>query len=761
MKRWGLVAASLLAGSALSSYARAQSDPGAAPAPGETSAGSAPESLEEVAVYAARHGSGESAQNVPMAVTALNTNLLQAANTVNITDIGALMPNVQTPTVATFPGFPNFSIRGVGVSSSLPSVDPAVNILQDGMVIAFQGGALPSTFDLESVEVLRGPQGVLFGRNATGGAISFRTRRPGDSFQVLADVDYGNFNTADVSASVEGPIGTPDVLGKVAVIYRHSDGLFTNTNDGIFVPAPGNPTGAPILHGTGQVGGVDEITLKPTFEFNLGDSNTLTLFTQYERYNDGASYPRIYVPPNVASTPLQTVYGFTPTATGYSTNITNDGYEHLDEKHVIGELVSHFGAAQLTTTAAWRHVVFDTTVNFDGTPFALYFLPDNHETSGEYSFETRLNVPVIAKRLDLTAGLFYMDYTMNVTEQRAILSATAAAPFAATFARQVSSQTDNAVAGYANFDWHVIDNLTISAGGRYSSEAKDFTGTPVSNCIGQSFSNCPLTFSALNKRWNNFSPRAVVDYQATDSVLAYASYTEGFRSGNFNDRATTADAFGPANPETVDSYEVGMKSDLLGKTLRVDLDGFYEKYQNIQQVLTLQIPGAAPIQTILNAATATIKGIEAELTERPIPALRFEENFGYTDPRFTAFNVPVPGVANPTSLQFSRIPKYNTEVAANYTRKLATLPGDFQGRVGYSWRSGFFTDLPNTPQLRQSSYGLLDANLSYVTDKWTVGLFGRNLGNTDYADIKGHNFAYVEWGGQPRTFGIRFTTKLF
>src|SRR5580704_6367350 len=114
------------------------------------------------------------------------------------------------------------------------------------MVIAFQGGALPSTFDLESVEVLRGPQVVLFGRNATGGAISFRTRRPGDSFQVVADVDYGNFNTADVSASVEGPIGTPDVLGKVAVIYRHSDGLFTNTNDGIFVPAPGNPTGAPV-----------------------------------------------------------------------------------------------------------------------------------------------------------------------------------------------------------------------------------------------------------------------------------------------------------------------------------------------------------------------------------------------------------------------------------------------------------------------------------------------------------------------------------
>lgn len=696
-----------------------------------------------------------------MAVTALDASKLQAANTVNITDIGALMPNVQTATVATMPGFPNFSIRGVGISSSIPSVDPAVNILQDGMVLAFQAGALPSTFDLESAEVLRGPQGVLFGRNATGGAISFRTRRPSETFQVLTDIDYGNYNTADVGASIEGPLGTTAALGKLAILYRRSDGLFTNTNDGTFVPAPGNPSGAPVLHETGQIGGVNEFTIKPTFEFKLGDSNTLTVFGQYEHYNDGASTPRVFVPSTGVRVPLQTVYGFYPTATGYDTNLNDDGYEHLDEGHVISELVSRLGAAQITTTAAWRHVAFDTTVNFDGSPFALYFVPGNRMRSDEYSFESRLNMPVVADSLDLTAGFFYMDYSMHILEQRQTLLGTAAAPAAQLFSRQASSQTDDAIAGYANLDWHPLEHLTVSVGGRYSSEKKDFSGTPLATCTGRSFGNCPFTFYNLNKRWSDFSPRAVVSYQASHDVMVYASYTQGFRSGNFNGRATSPAAFGPANPETVDSYEAGMKSDLFDEAVRVNLAGFIENYHDIQQVLTLQIPGGVPVQTILNAASARIKGVELELTERPIRSIRLEQNFGYTDPRFQSFSVPVVGVANPTDLQFVRIPKLNAQVAATYIWQPVALPGAIESRIGYSWRSGFYTDLPNTPELHQSAYGLLDANVTYVADKWTLGLFGRNLANVNYADIKGRNLAYVEWGGQPRTYGARFTAKLF
>lgn len=711
-------------------------------------------------MYAARHSTGESAQTVPMAITALDANQLESANTVNVTDLGALMPNVQTPTVATFPGFPNFAIRGVGVSSSLPSVDPAVNIVQDGMVIAFQDGALPSTFDLESVEVLRGPQGVLFGRNATGGLISFRTREPQGTFQIRSAVDYGSFNTADANVSVEGPLGTPAALGKLAVLYRHSDGLFTNTNQGIFVPSPANPTGAPVVHGTGQVGGVNEVTIKPTFEFKLGGANTLTLFTQYEHYNDGASYPRIFTPPNAGPVALETVYGFYPTATGYDLNETSGGQERLQEYHVIGRLVNQIGAATLTTTAGFRRVVFDTTVNFDGSPFPLYFVPGNLQSSNEYSFETRLNTPLVVNYLDLTAGFFYMDYTQNVLEQRTVLSGKAAAPFAATYGRQASAQTDDALAGYMNLDWHVVDHVTISVGGRYSTEKKDFTGTPFSVCVGQSFGNCPMTFYTLRKRWNNFSPRAVIDYQPTGDMLLYASYTEGFRSGNFNDRATTPAAFGPANPETVDSYEVGSKSDLFHHRLRANLTGFMEQYHDIQQVLTVQIGNAAPVQSIVNAASAKISGVEAEFIEQPIQSLQLHENFGYTDPKFTSFDVPVAGAADPTSLQFSRIPKVNVELAATYSWQLEELPGDFQSHVGYSWRSGFYTDLVNTPQLGQDSYGLLDANLTYFRDNWTVGVFGRNLANVDYADIKGRNLAYVEWGGEPRTFGVRFTVDI-
>lgn len=734
-------------------------------APQSKSASASPSAggIGDIVVFGQRKSVGQSAQKVPIAVSAFDPALLRAASTINVTDLGALAPNVQTPTAGTTPGFLNITIRGIGINSSLRSADPAVNVIQDGMVLAYPAGSIASTFDVESVEVLRGPQGVLFGRNTTGGAIALRTRRPQANFQMLADVSYGNYNTLNAAASVEGAVNADGaILAKLAVIYQRSDGFFENTNEGVWTAAPGNPTGAPINHATGHLPGQDELTFKPTFVFRLDDRNTLTLFTQYQRFNDGATAPRNFLPTGANPLPLGTTYGFTPTATGYRTNIAGGGYLRLREGHVIAELENKIGAATLTSTAAWRKIDMTSTVDFYGGPIPLFFLPDNPESSTQYSFETRLNVPLIEDRLDLTSGLFYLQYSADLTERRRFLTSIQTTPYTYRFAELKFHQNSRSYAGYLNLDWHVTDRATLSAGGRYTIDKKDFTGAPLVNCIGQSFANCAHTFYTVNKKWTNFSPRVVLNYQG-DDVLLYASYTKGFRSGNFNNRVSdfvgfTAAAFTPANPETVDSYEIGMKSDMFDKRLRLNVSAFREDYKDIQQVLTLNLVGLPSIQTLLNAATARINGLEAEVIAQPIPALRLEGNFGYTDAKFKTFNVTVPGVSNPTDLKFARVPKYTASVAANLTIPVAD--NKVEGRVSYDWRSGFFTDLANNPLTYIDGYGLMNASLTYDAGKWTVGLFGTNLANVDYAIAKGFSFAYAKWGGAPRTFGLRVTAKL-
>jgi iron complex outermembrane receptor protein len=723
------------------------------------SSSSASEGVPDIVVFGQRHALGESAQKVPISITAVDQRLLQATNSVSIQDIGALAPGVQTTPVGTFPGFPNFSIRGIGIGSSIRSVDPAINIVQDGMVLAYQAGAIVPTFDLESVEILRGPQGVLFGRNATGGALVLRTRRPSDQFGLRFDLSYGNFNEVNANASVEGPLGTSNILGKVAILYRSSTGDIRNTNEGVFVPSLANPTGAPSNHGTGHVGDISEITIKPTFLFKISDGTKLTLFTQYEHFNDDGSTPRNFAPPpGLATTQSATDYGYTPTTKGYDTNLGDPGYLRLREGHVIAELTNDIGPGVLTTVAGWRHVIYDSTTNLAGTPYTGFVLPDNVEHATEWSLESRYNVTLF-KGLELTSGVYLMRSDISVTERRDT-AGPVGNPLSERFIQGTFFQRTDAIAGFANLDWSISDTLKISAGGRYSTEKKRIDYTPLAACTNGSFVTCGQTPLNSAKRWNNFSPRAVITWTPADHILLFASYTQGFRSGNYNPRTndTTGLGVGPADPETVKAYELGAKTDLFDRKVRLNVSVYQSDYHNIQEVLTA--PGVAIIQTLLNAANARMRGIDGELTIKPVRAFELNTNVGYIDAKYRSFDVPVPGVTDPTSLPLPKIPKWTVYVAGTYNRDIPGLDGNLALRVSYDWRSHFSTDFPNTPGLGQKAYGLTNANLTFSRQNWSVSLYGRNLFNVVYAETKARNFAWVAYGGQPRTYGVRLTWKM-
>lgn len=711
--------------------------------------------LGEIVVYAQKKGAGEELQKVPLAVTAVDASALEASHAVDLRDVGRIVPNSQLDGVGTFPGFANFFMRGVGVSTSVRSLDPAVNVVQDGMVIGYQAGAVLDAFDLEAVEVLRGPQGVLFGRNASGGVVSLRSKRPTGQFGGEFNVTYGNADTLEFRGAVEGALLADKIYARLSFIKRDNDGYIKNTNDGTFVTIPTNvnPTGTRTNHRVGGIPTTDELVIKGTLVFDAGDHTKFTILSQYQNYKDGGGATRVYVPAGVPLRALQTTWGFTPAPGKWQTNMTTEGYTDIEAFHVIAELEQDIGPGKLTAIGSVRNLKYNSTLNVSGDPFDTIVFPDNREESDQLSFEARYNVS-LGDMVDLMVGGYFLDLTMDVKEYRLIRVATS------TLLSNRINFWDQKVKSHAlfgNIDVHLTPELTISGGVRYSKDTKRMHIIPLSVCTGQNFTGCNSTYFTAERSWDDVSPRAVITYQITPDVMIYGSYSRGYRAGNFNARAvTTGSAVTPANPETVSSFEAGFKSQFLDDHVRFNILGFHMKYDDIQRIVQVPIPGESPAQNLFNAAKATIKGIEAELSVMPVRGLRLDANVGYTDAKYDSFNnltgLP-PGVLA-TDLRFDRVPKWTVYLGANYDVEVGD-DSKVSAHVGYAWRSHVFTDVLNTPALEQKAYSLVDASLKFTKGMFSVSVFGRNLANTEYADINSANTGYNAFGGQPRTYGVQ------
>lgn len=722
--------------------------------------------LGDIVVYAQKKSAGEELQRVPLAISAVDSATLEASHSVDLRDVGRLVPNSQLDGVGTFPGFANFFMRGIGVSTSVRSLDPAINVVQDGMVIGYQAGAVLDTFDLESVEVLRGPQGVLFGRNASGGVVSLRSKRPTGKFGAEFNATYGNGDTMEFRAAVEGELAPGKIYARLSVVKRDGDGLIKNTNDGTFVALPTsdpdgpgtapfnvNQTGVRTTHRVGGIPKVDELVVKPTLVFDFSERTKITLLAQYQNYQDGGGATRVYVPAGVPLRSMQTTWGFTPAPGKYRTNMTTEGYTDIKAFHLVAELEQEIGAGKLTAIVAHRDLSYDSTLNVSGDPFDTIVFPDNREMSDQFSAEARYNVS-LSDSIDLMLGAYHMDLSMDVREYRLIRTATST-----LLSNRINiwDQKVKSNALFGNVDFKITPELTFSAGLRYSKDTKQINIIPLSVCSGQNFTGCNTTYYNAKKSWDDVSPRAVLTYQITPDVMVYGSYSRGYRAGNFNARAVTVgSAVTPANPETVTSFEAGFKSQFLDDHVRFNILAFRMKYDDIQRIVQVPIPGESPAQNLFNAAKATIKGIETELSVLPFRGLRLDGSLGYTDAQYDEFNnlTGLPAGVLATDLRFDRVPKWTLYLGANYDVELGA-DTKLSAHAGYAWRSHVFTDVLNTPALEQKAYSLIDASLKLTKGMWSVSVFGRNLQNTEYADIKSANTGYNAFGGQPRTYGVQ------
>ncbi len=549
-------------------------------------------SLGEITVTSQKLASEVSNQNVPAAITAFDAGAIAQTFAVNLTDLGRLAPNVQLNQVSTFNGYSNFYIRGIGINGSTRTVDPSVGLFVDGIYIGFGPSSLIDTFDLESVEVLRGPQGTLFGRNVTGGAVVATTRRPvADVWSADVKVVAGNYDRADLAASINMPLGGVGAF-RLAAIYQQQEGYFTN------------------LENRKTKADTDLVLVRPSLKFWVSDNLDITLIGEYSRNEGGPATSQNIVNPEFPKL-AQTLFGYIPPENKYDIRHDLQGYSNSRTKQLILEANWDLGHGVVTGIAGYREVDFDSSTDFDGSPITLFHFPDNRETQDQSSVELRY-ASSFSDTFNFTTGVYWFDSSFFVGEQRDTFGG--ALGTVRTIGKTLQDQTQ--YAAFAQGTWTFAEQWDLVAGARYTKEEKEIEFTPpgVRRCQPD-FTGCTLTLPG-DDSWNNFSPKLGVNYRPADGQLAYASWTRGSRSGVYNSRAQRVEFLGPSEPETVDSYELGYKTEFLDRRLRLNAALFYMKYDDIQKIVNDVFdpdgPGPQPPtsgQTVKNAAKATIKGV--------------------------------------------------------------------------------------------------------------------------------------------------------
>ena len=651
--------------------------------------------IESVVISAEKRGTAEDAQNVPLSVTVVNGVEIEQRHAVDLHDLTTVAPNV-TLTEAV-PGYAFFAIRGLGVNTTIPSMEPAVGVFVDGIYLGMPTGSVVELVDVGNVEILRGPQGLLFGRNTTGGAILINTRRPGDAFATYGTLSYGSGPQEIVSASVGGPLG-PKFRAKLTGYYSNDDGWFTNQFDGE------------------SFGRSRTLVVRPTVMWTPSTALDSTLI--YEHGSTRGDGP---------VTQNSVYFG------GFDVGLDDPGFNRLNWDSVTVESNWRGANGIVTNLAGYRRVDQRLSIDNDGAPiagFQLQTATKQHQYSEELRYFGRL-----FERVDLTAGLYYFHESYSYLERRVLPSRNLDSTLGAAV-----NVTDYAV--FAEADYDVTPDVALIAGGRFTRDEKDAKIATFAASTAQSRCNfvnqiCAYNFPGLsfagspgNDAWNNFTPKLGFRWQADADVLVYGNWARGVRSGGYNVRNTsTSVPPGPYDPELQDAFELGVKSSWLQNRLHANGALFYDRIKKMQRDVNVIDPVVAVVQVTRNTADATIQGFELELTGAVTDALVLRANAGYTDGRYDKifFDLDGGGIgASDFHLAIPRLVRWSYEVGATYTH---AFPGEFLFRLSanYGYRSRAASADNNAAFLPAIEDVSASASVTLPDQHWTFSLYGRNL----------------------------------
>lgn len=702
---------------------------GAAPASAQTAAATPQE--EEIIVTATKRGDAR-AQDVPIAMNAFSGEQLQALNFENLQSLSYTMPNVQMEDIGTSPGVANFSIRGLGINSSIPSVDPTVGVFVDGMYLGINSGVITDNFDLEAVEVLRGPQGTLYGRNVTGGAVLLRTTAPSDVLEISARAAVETGLQSIFDAVITGPIAPGLLSGKLAVYHSDDEGWFENDLDG------------------SQFGASTTSIYRGALRLTPSDDLDITL-----RLEQGATDSDGPAGQNHALFSGDT----------FDFSINNRGFTVSDWEQAIFELNWDvpFGEGVVTAIGGWRAYEASTAGDIDstgvnlavlggGTAFHSRSVTEQSQRSGELRYAGSFGA------FDVTAGVFGFEQDLLYIEERFLLAA--AGPFFITRVGGGGGRFSS-WGVFANGDWRLNEQFTLNLGLRYSEENKDTQVSRIRRAadnldgaaviagegqIGGSIDDRTLNFSdtPFELSWADLSPRIGVQWQPSEDTNLYAFWARGFRSGGVNFRTTTltpttgSGAPLPFDAEEQDSFEIGLKQDALDGRMRVNIALFHNTISGMQRETNVPETGSGVQQVIVNAGDATVYGAELEARFSITDRLVVTGQVGYSHGEYEEVTADLngdglAGNAPDLALEIPRLAPWSYGVSLVYDQPLAG--GVISSRVGYSHRDAAFYSDNNLGVLAESD--MIDANVSFAPDggRWRLSLYGENL--TDE----------VTWGG--------------
>jgi iron complex outermembrane receptor protein len=643
----------------------------------------------DIIVTATKKGYGENVQDVPIAVTAFGEAQLDAKFVQNLQSLSYDVPNVQLEDVGTAPGYANFSIRGLGINSSIPSIDPTVGVFVDGVYLGINAGVVFDNFDIAGIEVLRGPQGLLFGRNVTGGAVVLRTSAPSFTFRANAKASIETGLKKTVSGVVSGPIVEDVLAAKIAVYYSDDNGWFRNRFDGQ------------------SFGKSEDVIIRPALSIRGGENFRMDI--RYEHGEAKGDGP-----------PGQNHALFDRDSFDFSINFPGFYDNDWDMASVETNVDVAFGDGVITNIAGYRRYASAGASDVDATPQSLFhanFAIRQSQLSDELRYAGKFGA------VDVTTGLFYFTQDLRYGEQRTL--------FGGLQVVSGGGDQDQSTWGiFASADWHLSDALTLNLGGRYSWERKSVEvaqlrpgGCNVTTLV------CANTFFDAES-WTGFTPKIGLQWQPDDDTQLYGLFTRGFRSGGYNMRNTDGGVPpGPFDQETQDSFELGAKKQF-GRN-RINVAAFYNRLKDLQREINL--PGPLGVsQVIRNTADATIKGVEAEALFFILPNLAVTGQLGYVHGKYRniQFDLSGDGVINDidAALKLPRLAPWTYGAGLTYDQPLDKL-GTMTMRVSYNHRDrAAFTD--NNRGFMQGS-DMLDASVTLATadNGWRFSAYARNLLN--------------------------------
>jgi iron complex outermembrane receptor protein len=718
------------------------------------------DAINEILVTGTKKKDAENVQDIPLAVTAFNAGTLEAFKIRDIQGLSFQAPSVSLDQVGTSRGTANFTIRGVGINSSIPSIDPTVGVFVDGVYLGINGGVVFDLFDLDSVEILRGPQGVLFGRNVTGGAVVINTGNPTEDFRgkfraaVDGPVDGGRGGANyTVSGVLSGPIIEDTLLFKVGAYYNKDEGYFRNLFDG------------------SNHGAAETKILRGALEARLGGLNLLGKLDYFESEGDGPS--------------AQNRALFDRNSFDFSINEPGNYANEI----WTGSLTATMDIGRGTLTNVFGYRKFDSTTlgDIDATP--LFLFHSSTETAQE-QFSNELRYAISFDRLDLTLGGFWFEQDLAYTEVRNVPVSTPLTFFGG------GRQNHEVLGAFANAQWEFVDNLSLIAGIRWNQETKDAGVTfvrPRLQACSVVQGTCPTTGNNPipfptgveangfedRVRFRNLSPKLGLQYEFADSQI-YGHWSRGFRSGGFNFRITDVNVFNRIvaatggnlgfDEEQVDSFELGGKFQTADGSFTLNAAAYVTKIDNMQR--EVNVAGASGVvQNIVNTADATIKGVDLEARMRVSESLVFTANLGVIDAGYDEllFNIGSPDgiTGDPRQSLGLSIPRVSPiTVGAGLIHDWDLGSSNILTRVNYQYRDrAAYTD-DNLGWLNDLS--MLEANITWNTpiEGLSLSIYGRNLldqvqegGDTQVPF--GPTFPGANSTGVRRPFGLQPTAGTF